>query len=58
MLISLLPNYKIKLQVWNSKEKLSSQARYDRLKTFRLPQDQFEGATDMCGEYQFKLASK
>lgn len=57
-MISLIPNYKIKLQVWSSKEKLSSQARYERLKTLRMPQDQLEGVTDMCGEYQFKLVSK
>nr|XP_020444289.1 uncharacterized protein KIAA1257 homolog [Monopterus albus]XP_020444290.1 uncharacterized protein KIAA1257 homolog [Monopterus albus]XP_020444291.1 uncharacterized protein KIAA1257 homolog [Monopterus albus]XP_020444292.1 uncharacterized protein KIAA1257 homolog [Monopterus albus] len=48
MLIRLLP-HKIKLQIWNSKEKLCSQARYERLKAFRLPLDQPEDATDMCG---------
>ncbi|XP_029287755.1 uncharacterized protein FLJ43738 isoform X2 [Cottoperca gobio] len=47
MLISLLPHM-IKLQIWNSKDKLSSQARYERLKAFRLTQDQPEDATDMC----------
>lgn len=55
MLISLLP-HKIKLQIWNSKDKLSSQARYERLKAFRLPQDQPEDAPDICG--QFQLAPK
>ncbi|XP_050930565.1 uncharacterized protein cfap92 [Lates calcarifer] len=48
MLISLLP-HKIKLKIWNSKDKLSSQARYERLKAFRLPQDQPEDTTEMCG---------
>ncbi|XP_044026837.1 uncharacterized protein cfap92 isoform X2 [Siniperca chuatsi] len=48
MLISLLP-HKIKLLIWNSKDKLSSQARYERLRVFRQPQDQPEDATDMCG---------
>ncbi|KAI4794997.1 hypothetical protein KUCAC02_031706 [Chaenocephalus aceratus] len=35
-LISLLP-HKIQLQVWNSKDKLCSLARYERLKAFRGP---------------------
>ncbi|XP_051270848.1 uncharacterized protein cfap92 [Dicentrarchus labrax] len=48
MLIGLLP-HKIKLQIWNSKEKLSSQARYERLKALRLPQAELEDATHMCG---------
>ncbi|XP_026162172.1 uncharacterized protein cfap92 [Mastacembelus armatus] len=48
MLINLLP-HKIKLQIWNSKDKLSSQARYERLTTFRLPQDQPEDTIHMCG---------
>ncbi|XP_034549083.1 uncharacterized protein cfap92 isoform X2 [Notolabrus celidotus] len=48
MLIGLL-SHKIKLQVWNSKDKLSSQARYDRLKALRLPHDPPEDSTDMCG---------
>ncbi|XP_045931131.1 uncharacterized protein cfap92 isoform X1 [Micropterus dolomieu] len=49
MLISLL-SHKIKLLIWNTKDKLSSQARYERLKVFRLPQDQPEDAPDMCGD--------
>ncbi|XP_028432734.1 uncharacterized protein cfap92 [Perca flavescens] len=49
LLISLLP-HKITLQIWNSKDKLCSQARYERLKAFRLTQDQTEDATDMCGD--------
>lgn len=53
ILISLLP-HKIKLQIWNSKDKLCSQARYERLKVFRMPQDQCEDATDMCGEPDFQ----
>ncbi|KAM7402728.1 hypothetical protein PAMP_017942 [Pampus punctatissimus] len=48
MLISLL-SHKISLQIWNSKDKLHSQARYERLKVFRLPQDHAEDATDACG---------
>lgn len=28
------------------------------MKAFRLPQDQPEDATDMCGEHQFQLAQK
>ncbi|XP_047438262.1 uncharacterized protein cfap92 [Mugil cephalus] len=48
-LISLLPR-KIRLQIWNSKDKLSSQAGYERLKALRLPQDQSENAADVCGE--------
>lgn len=54
MLISLL-SHKIRFQIWNSKDKLSSQARYERLKVFRLPQDQAEVA-DMCGEHQFQVS--
>ncbi|CAJ1051855.1 uncharacterized protein cfap92 isoform X2 [Xyrichtys novacula] len=49
MLTSLL-SHKIKLQIWNSKDKLFSQARYDRLKALRLPQDPPEDSTDMCSE--------
>eukprot|EP00064_Thunnus_orientalis_P003708 superscaffoldBa00000314_g3719 len=49
MVISLL-SHKIRLQIWNSKDKLSSQARYERLKVFRPPQEHAEDATDMCGE--------
>nr|XP_046236258.1 uncharacterized protein cfap92 isoform X2 [Scatophagus argus]XP_046236267.1 uncharacterized protein cfap92 isoform X2 [Scatophagus argus]XP_046236274.1 uncharacterized protein cfap92 isoform X2 [Scatophagus argus] len=56
MLISLLPHKKIKLQIWNSKDKLSNLARYDRLKTFRLPQDQPEDATDMCGSVEAMIS--
>ncbi|XP_026200384.1 uncharacterized protein cfap92 isoform X3 [Anabas testudineus] len=48
LLISL-HSHKIKLQIWNSKDKLCSQARYERLKVFRIPQDQSEDATDICG---------
>ncbi|XP_071349872.1 uncharacterized protein cfap92 isoform X1 [Trachinotus anak] len=48
MLISLLP-HKISLKIWNSKDKLSSQARYERLKAFRMPQDMPEDTTDMYG---------
>ncbi|XP_067444492.1 uncharacterized protein cfap92 [Thunnus thynnus] len=48
MVISLL-SHKIRLQIWNSKDKLSSQARYERLKVFRPPQEHAEDATDMCG---------
>ncbi|XP_035858268.1 uncharacterized protein cfap92 isoform X2 [Sander lucioperca] len=47
LLISLL-SHKITLQIWNSKDKLCSQARYERLKAFRFTQDQAEDATDMC----------
>uniref|UniRef100_A0A3Q3N5H2 Si:dkey-57n24.6 n=1 Tax=Mastacembelus armatus TaxID=205130 RepID=A0A3Q3N5H2_9TELE len=57
MLINLLP-HKIKLQIWNSKDKLSSQARYERLTTFRLPQDQPEDTIHMCGEHWFHCAQK
>lgn len=49
LLISL-HSHKIKLQIWNSKDKLCSQARYERLKVFRIQQDQSEDATDICGE--------
>uniref|UniRef100_A0A3Q3J5K4 DUF4550 domain-containing protein n=1 Tax=Monopterus albus TaxID=43700 RepID=A0A3Q3J5K4_MONAL len=51
MLIRLLP-HKIKLQIWNSKEKLCSQARYERLKAFRLPLDQPE---DACSSGVFEV---
>ncbi|XP_056260000.1 uncharacterized protein FLJ43738 [Seriola aureovittata] len=47
MLISLLP-HKIKLEICNSKDKLCSQARYERLKAFKLPQDLPDDTTDMC----------
>ncbi|XP_068171925.1 uncharacterized protein FLJ43738 [Antennarius striatus] len=50
MLISRLPQEKIKLQICNSKDKLSSLARYERLKAFRAPQDQPEDPADTCGE--------
>uniref|UniRef100_A0A3B4U580 Si:dkey-57n24.6 n=1 Tax=Seriola dumerili TaxID=41447 RepID=A0A3B4U580_SERDU len=46
-LISLLP-HKIKLEICNSKDKLCSQARYERLKAFKLPQDLPDDTTDMC----------
>ncbi|XP_031731227.1 uncharacterized protein cfap92 [Anarrhichthys ocellatus] len=46
LLISLLP-HKITLQIWNSKDKLSRRAFYERLKAFRLTRDQPEDAT--CG---------
>ncbi|KAK2862636.1 hypothetical protein Q5P01_002169 [Channa striata] len=49
MLVCLLP-HKIKLKMWNSKDKLSSKARYERLKVFRMQQDQLDEATDMCGD--------
>ncbi|KAF3855711.1 hypothetical protein F7725_016434 [Dissostichus mawsoni] len=42
-LISLLP-HKIQLQIWNSKDKLCSLARYERLKAFRWTQDQPDDA--------------
>ncbi|XP_037639450.1 uncharacterized protein cfap92 [Sebastes umbrosus] len=48
LLISLLP-HKMELQFWNSKDKLSRQARNERLKVLRLTQDQPEDATDTCG---------
>ncbi|KAL6111414.1 cfap92 [Pungitius sinensis] len=48
LLISLLP-HTITLQIWNSTEKLSNQARYERMKAFRLTQDQPEDDTDTCG---------
>ncbi|XP_034724363.1 uncharacterized protein cfap92 isoform X2 [Etheostoma cragini] len=48
LLINLLP-HKIKIQIWNSKDKLCSQARYERLKAFRLTQDQANDAVDTCG---------
>ncbi|XP_010732956.2 uncharacterized protein cfap92 isoform X1 [Larimichthys crocea] len=44
-----LPSYKIKLQIWNSINKLSKQARYDRLKALKLPKDQPEDTKDECG---------
>ncbi|KAK1901024.1 hypothetical protein KUDE01_003996 [Dissostichus eleginoides] len=47
-LISLLP-HKIQLQIWNSKDKLCSLARYERLKAFRWTQDQPDDAPEMCG---------
>ncbi|KAK9528490.1 hypothetical protein VZT92_012644 [Zoarces viviparus] len=46
LLIGLLP-HKITLQIWNSKDKLSHQACYERLKAFRLTRDQPEDAS--CG---------
>ncbi|XP_029990132.1 uncharacterized protein cfap92 [Sphaeramia orbicularis] len=47
VVISLL-SHKIRLQIWNSKDKLFSQAQIERLKTLRLSQDQIED-TDVCG---------
>ncbi|KAL3059284.1 hypothetical protein OYC64_011245 [Pagothenia borchgrevinki] len=47
-LISLLP-HKIQLQIWNSKDKLCSLARYERLKAFRWTQDQPDDVPEMCG---------
>ncbi|XP_067360300.1 uncharacterized protein FLJ43738 [Channa argus] len=49
MLANLLSN-KIKLQMWNSKDKLCNQARYERLKVFRMPQDQPDDAIDTSGD--------
>uniref|UniRef100_A0A673APW1 DUF4550 domain-containing protein n=1 Tax=Sphaeramia orbicularis TaxID=375764 RepID=A0A673APW1_9TELE len=49
VVISLL-SHKIRLQIWNSKDKLFSQAQIERLKTLRLSQDQIED-TDVCGEH-------
>ncbi|XP_037346559.2 uncharacterized protein FLJ43738 isoform X2 [Pungitius pungitius] len=48
LLISLLP-HTITLQIWNSTEKLSNQARYERMNAFRPTQDQPEDKTDTCG---------
>lgn len=45
MLVGLL-SHKIKVQIWNSKDKMSSQARYERLRVVRVSQDQPEDATD------------
>lgn len=50
MIISLL-SQKIKLQVWNSRSKISSRAWANRFASFRLANVQAEGATE-CGEYQ------
>ncbi|XP_058487178.1 uncharacterized protein FLJ43738, partial [Solea solea] len=49
MLIGLL-RHKIELQIWTSKDKLSSQARHERLKACRLSQDQPEDATHTCDD--------
>ncbi|KAM9758262.1 uncharacterized protein FLJ43738 [Menidia menidia] len=46
--INLL-SQKIKLNIWNGNEELSNQARYERLKAIRLPQDESEYAADVYG---------
>ncbi|KAM8915714.1 uncharacterized protein FLJ43738 isoform 2-T5 [Spinachia spinachia] len=48
LLISLLP-HTITFQMWNSTEKLSNQARYERINAFRPTQDQPEDERDTCG---------
>lgn len=53
-MISLLHS-KIRLQIWNSKDKLSSLARFERLKAFRVPLAQPEDAADAGGENRFNL---
>ncbi|XP_030585189.1 uncharacterized protein cfap92 [Archocentrus centrarchus] len=47
VLIGLLPE-KIRLQIWNTKDKLCSQARYERLRAIRLSQELSEHETE-CG---------
>ncbi|XP_013764689.1 uncharacterized protein cfap92 [Pundamilia nyererei] len=47
VLISLLP-HKIRLQIWNTKDKLCSQARYERVRAFKLSQELSEDETE-CG---------
>lgn len=45
ILISLL-RFKMKVHVWNCKEKLSNFARHERIKAFRLPKDHSGEVTD------------
>ncbi|AWP03485.1 DUF4550 domain containing protein [Scophthalmus maximus] len=45
-----LPAHQIRLRIWNSKDRLSSRARYERPKAFRWAQDRPEDATDARGD--------
>lgn len=56
MLIGLLPE-KIRLQIWNTKDKLCSQARYERLRAIRLSQELSEDEME-CGEHLFQVVIK
>uniref|UniRef100_A0A3B4FD13 DUF4550 domain-containing protein n=1 Tax=Pundamilia nyererei TaxID=303518 RepID=A0A3B4FD13_9CICH len=56
VLISLLP-HKIRLQIWNTKDKLCSQARYERVRAFKLSQELSEDETE-CGEHPFPIFLK
>lgn len=54
ILISLLKS-KMKVHMWNCKEKLSNLARHERIKAFRLPKDHSGEVTD--GIYSTQLSS-
>ncbi|XP_029005897.1 uncharacterized protein cfap92 [Betta splendens] len=43
-----LRHQKIRLQIWNSRDRLCSQARYERLRVFRTAPDQAEAASHVC----------
>uniref|UniRef100_A0A3P9BHM1 KIAA1257 ortholog n=1 Tax=Maylandia zebra TaxID=106582 RepID=A0A3P9BHM1_9CICH len=51
VLISLLP-HKIRLQIWNTKDKLCSQARYERVRAFKLSQELSEDETCSSGVFE------
>ncbi|XP_074549998.1 uncharacterized protein cfap92 [Halichoeres trimaculatus] len=54
MLISM-GSYKMKIQVWNSMDKLSRQARLGRLKALKLSQDQLQDSADAHGGTKFMV---
>ncbi|XP_069559278.1 uncharacterized protein FLJ43738 [Brachyistius frenatus] len=51
VLVGLL-SHKIRLQIWNNKNKMARKVWFETQKVLRLPQDQSEDATDMCGGFE------